>query len=54
MEVLILESGIYTEEEREMREDRWICRLQTLQPTGINKSMKQYAKDMYTSYKNTL
>ena len=52
MEVMILQSGIWNDQEREFHEDKWICRLQTAIPSGINKSMKQYAKDMYTCYKN--
>ena len=54
IEVCILESGISSLEERELREEKWICRLQTLHPTGINKDTKHYAKHMYTSYKQTL
>ena len=54
IEVCILESGISSLEEREIREEKWICRLQTLHPTGINKDIKHYAKHMYTSYKQTL
>ena len=54
MEVCILQSGIWSEEERELLEEKWICRLQTLHPTGINKNIKHYAKAMYTSFKNTL
>ena len=52
MEVTILQSGIWNDQEREFHEDKWICRLQTATPNGINKSMKQYAKSMYTCYKN--
>ena len=51
LEVKILQSGIQSNQERELLEDKWICRLQTLSPTGINRSTKQYAKDMYTCYK---
>ena len=54
IEVCILESGISSLEERELREEKWICRLQTLHPTGINKDIKHYAKHMYTSFKQTL
>ena len=53
MEVNILQSGIWNKQERELLENKRICLLQTLAPTGINKSVKQYAKDMYTCYKNT-
>ena len=54
LEVCILQSGIASPEERELLEEKWICRLQTLHPTGINKKIKHFAKDMYTSYKQTL
>ena len=50
MEVCILETGIETEEERELQEDKWICRLQTVNPHGINKDLHQYGKDMYKTY----
>jgi hypothetical protein len=50
MEVMILQTGLSSEAERLFFEDKWICRLQTLQPTGINIDINQYAKNMYTSY----
>jgi hypothetical protein len=51
MEVLILQSGLNkSQEEREFHEDRWICRLQTLQPSGINEEIHQYAKEMYQCF----
>ena len=51
MEVLILQSGLEkSKAQREYFEDKWICRLQTLQPTGININTNQYAKDMYTCF----
>ena len=52
IQVKILQSGLWDDREREFHEDKWICRLQTLTPFGINKSTKQYAKDMYTCFKN--
>ena len=51
LELSILQSGIWNDKEREFHEDKWICRLQTAIPDGINKSMKQYAKDMYACFK---
>ena len=54
LEVCILQSGVKSLEERELQEEKWICKLQTLDPTGINKKVKHYAKDMYTAYKHTL
>ena len=53
MEVYILQTGLKTEAEREFFEDRWICRLQTLQPLGINKETHSYASDMYNCFKMT-
>ncbi len=53
MEIFILQTGLTTEAEREFHEDRWICRLQTLQPLGINKETHAYASDMYHCYKIT-
>ena len=51
LEVLILESGLTkSQAQREHCEDRWIARLQTLQETGINLDINQYAKDMYESF----
>ena len=37
MKIYILQTGLKTEAEREFHEDRWICRLQTMEPSGINK-----------------
>ena len=54
LEVCILQSGASSPEERELQEEKWICRLQTLHPTGINQKIQHYAKDMYASYKQTL
>ena len=54
MAISILQSGITSDEERELLEEKWICRLQALQPHGLNKHIKHYAKYMYTSYKNTI
>ena len=54
MKVFLLQTGLSTsEEQREYHEDRWMCRLQSLQATnssGMNKKTKFYAKEMYASY----
>ena len=51
LEVLILQSGLSkSRAQREHFEDRWICRLQTRQKTGINQDIKQYARDMYMPF----
>ena len=54
MEIHILQTGLKTEAEREFHEDRWICRLQTLQPHGINKDLNQFASDMYVCFSGSL
>ena len=54
LKVMILQTGLSeSEEQREHYEDRWICRLQSLQgknSSGLNKNTKIYAKEMYVSY----
>ena len=54
MKVLLLQTGLLqSEEEREYHEDRWMCRLQSLQApnsSGMNKKIKFYAKEMYSSF----
>ena len=54
MKVMILQTGLsQSQEQREHFEDRWICRLQSLQhesSSGINKSMKVFGKEMYESF----
>ena len=54
MKVMILQTGLSeSEEQREFFEDRWMCRLQSLQgknSSGLNKSTKSYGKEMYSSY----
>ena len=54
MEVMILQTDVPSEAQREFLEDKWICRLQTLQPTGVNIETHQYAKDMYSCYGKTI
>ena len=44
LEICILQSGIKSPEEREVQEEKWMCKLQTLDPTGINKKVKHYVK----------
>ena len=50
----ILQSGVKSLEERELQEEKLVCKLQTLDPTGINKKVNHYAKDIYTAHKHTL
>ena len=40
--------------ERTYHEDRWICRLQTLAPNGINQDTNGYAKEMYCCFQRSL
>ena len=54
MEIFILQTGLKTMEERELYEDRWISRLQTLQPKGISKDIYPYAQAVYKCFKDTL
>ena len=53
MEIHILQTGLSTVEERDHYEDRWICLLQTLQPSGINKDVHTFASSMYKSFKDS-
>ena len=51
MRIQILQSGIRSLPEREFYEDKWICRLQTLQPTGMNMETHHYAREVYQCHK---
>ena len=42
-----------TAQMRQFHEERWICKLQTLQPHGINLDVGWYAKEMYTCFKRS-
>ena len=42
-----------TSQVRKHYEDRWICKLQTMQPNGINLDVGWYAKEMYTCYQRS-
>ena len=52
--ITILKSDIPTVNKREFFEDKFICKLGTLSPNGLNADTHQYAKDMYSSYRNLL
>ena len=54
MKIFILQTGLKTEAEREFHEDRWICRLQTMEPSGINKERHQFGHEMYGSFSKSL
>ena len=53
LEVFIIEHGIHNLEERRRIEDKYICKLQTLTGSGMNKDLGAYAKEMYTSWSSS-
>ena len=50
LELYILQTDITNVNERLHLEDKWMCRLQTQQPTGLNKEGGNYVKEMYTCW----
>ena len=54
IEIYILDHGIPSLPARERMEDRFICKLQTLEPTVMNKRIGSYAKEMYKLWTNAL
>ena len=52
LEVTILESGFKSSAERQRAEDKWMCRLQTLSPAGLNKDCHGYAKEVYKMFRD--
>ena len=54
MKVMILQSGLNkSNEQREFFEDKWMCRLQSMQAnnsSGMNKNSKLYGKEMYECF----
>ena len=51
LKVMILQSGLPNAAERKYFEDRWMCKLQTLNPTGMNTDCGAYTNEVYTSWK---
>ena len=47
LEVTILEGGFKSFESRKRAEDKWMCRLQTISPAGLNKDCCGYVKEVY-------
>ena len=52
LEVSILDSDLKDVQQRKFMEDRFICRLQTLQPTGMNSEIGPYGIEMYQCWKS--
>ena len=50
IEVSILQRDVTSVQQREFVEDKFICRLGTKQPNGLNIALHQYGDDMYQSY----
>ena len=47
LDITILQSNLKNKSERLFYEDFWICRLRTLQPSGINADGGNFVKEMY-------
>ena len=50
LNVTILQNNIKTAAARRYHEDKWICKLKTLAPHGLNTEIGDYAKEMYNFY----
>ena len=46
----ILENNIKSAAARRYHEDKWICKLKTLAPNGLNTEIGDYAKEMKNFY----
>ena len=54
LEISILKKDVSTLGLREYYEDKFICKLGTLQPNGLNVDLNQFGKDMYASFQKLL
>ena len=55
LKVYILDHGIKELGKRELLEDKYICKLQTMPPPhGLNVNIHPYAKEMYQSWTSAL
>ena len=54
LEVFILEHGIPLLQHRKLLEDKYICKLQTCQPNGMNVDLGPYGKEMYECWASAL
>ena len=50
LNVTILQNNIKTAAARRYHEDKWICKLKTLAPNGLNTENGDYPKEMYNFY----
>ena len=50
LDLSILQNNIKTTATRRYHQDKWICKLKTLAPHGLNTETSDYAKEMYNSY----
>ena len=50
LNVTILQNNIKTAAARRFHEDKWICKLKTLAPHGLNTETGHYPKEMYNFY----
>ena len=50
LNVTILQNNTKTAATRRYHEDKWICKLKTLAPHGLNTEIGDYAKEMYNFY----
>jgi len=54
IELYILQENLPLLGERTLQEDKWVCLLGTLTPTGLNVDTNLFAKEMYSSYQKVL
>ena len=47
LDIFVLEGNFKSDEERKFQEDRYICLLGTLSPSGMNTKQEDYCKEMY-------
>ena len=54
LEIFILDHGIPELGKGKFLEDKYICKLQTIAPNGMNVDMGSYAKEIYSSWTTAL
>ena len=50
IEVLMLKGNLYQKHERKLWENKFICLLGTKSPTGLNKELKHYRRELYEAF----